>query len=241
MITLKANNTDILNIQTELDLKVGGIKELSSPIILEELANAVFTLSAKSFIKAMNIESKSNPSAYHHIYEWQRLGTTSGKLFFLRKTNSKNGKLIINPGFIKSKTKVPVSPELLSPGKTGKSVASKHIFKDKAFIMESGKPIIYRTRKNTPIPDKGELKFVAAGTVLKNYNPGGKQVKGSFEKFYNYWYSSKINSVIDSSGIIQKIDQETAKILNNKGSGSREVKSAIINLLKQYSKGVEIA
>lgn len=240
MITLQTDKFDILNIESELSLKVGGIKELSSPAVLEELANAVFTLSGNAFVKAMNLESKSNKKAYHHIYEWNQLGTSKGRLFFLWKESSKDGKLIIKPGFIKSKTKVPVDPTLLQPGRTGKTVASRHIFRDKAFIMETGKPIIYRTSKNTPMPENGQLRFVAAGTVIKNYNPGGKAVKGSFEKFYKQWFATKVDSVINSSGIIQKIDAETAKILNNKKAGSVQVRNAIINLLKQYSKGAEV-
>ena len=79
--------------------------------------------------------------------------------------------------------------------------------------------------------------FVAAGTIIKNLNPGGKQVKGSFEKFYNYWFATKVNSVINSSGILDKIDQETARVLNSRGSGPVQVRNVIINLLKQYSKG----
>jgi hypothetical protein len=240
MITLKANSYDILNIQSELNLKVGGIKELSNPQILEELANAVFTLSANSFVKAMNLEAKGNPQTYHHIYEWNQIGLSKGRLFFLYNESSKGGKLVVKPGFVKSKTKVPVAPELLVPGRTGKSVAAKHVFRDKASIMESGTPTIYKTSKPTPIPSGGKLKFVAAGTVIRNYNPGGKKVKGSFERFYNHWFATKVNSVIDSSGIIDKIDIEVAKVLNNKKAGPAQVRTAIINLLKQYSKGVEV-
>ena len=158
-------------------------------------------------------------------------------LFFLYKQSSADGKLIIRPGFKQSKTKVPVDPVLLAPGKTGKVVAARHVFRDKASIMESGKPIIYRTTKNIPIPQNGQLRFVAAGTIIKNYHPGGKEVKGSFEKFYNYWFSNKVNSVIESSGMLDKIDVEVARILSEKGAGSTQVKTAIINLLKQYSKG----
>lgn len=237
MITLSPNKTDLLNIEEELNLKVGGIKELSAPKVLEELANAVFTLTGKAFIKAMNIQAKANPKKYHHIYEWNKLGVSSQKLFLIYKQSSSDGKLIIKPAFIKSKTKVPIAPELQSPGRTGKTVAARHVFRDKAFIMETGKPIIYRTRKPQPIPQDGQIRFVAAGTVIKNLNPGGKQVKGSFQQFFNNWYSTKVNSIINSSGIIEKIDQETAKVLNNKKAGSTQVRTAIINLLRQYSKG----
>ena len=39
---------------------------------------------------------------------------------------------------------------------------------------------------------------------------------------------------------MEAIDNETAKVLNKKGAGSTQVKTAIINLLKQYSQGLEV-
>jgi hypothetical protein len=240
MITIQPNKTDILNIQSELELKIGGAKELSSKAVLEELASAVFTMSGKAFIKAMNLEAKSSPKKYHHIYEWKQVGSNTARLFFIYKQSSAGGKLIIKPGFIQSKTKVPVAPELLTPGRTGKSVASRHVFRDKASIMEKGTPVIFRTSKPTPMPDGGQIKFVAANTVIRNYNPGGKEVKGSFEKYFNYWFQTKVNSVVNSSGILGAIDSELAKVLNKKKAGPAEVRSAIINLLKQYSQGQDV-
>ena len=240
MITLQANNFDLLNIQSELNLKVNGIKELSSKPVLEELANAIFTVSAKSFKKAVDLEAKRNPKKYHHIYEWNKLGMPSGRLFFLYKESSSNGILIIKPGFIQSRTKVPVDPLLRIPGRTGKSVASKHIFRNKASVMESGRTIVYRTSKNLPMTQDGKVRFVAAGTVIRNPHPGGKEVKGSFENYFNYWFAKKINSVIKSAGIIQSIDSEILKILNKPKAGPAQVRTAIINLLKQYSANEDV-
>jgi hypothetical protein len=236
MITLKANDFDITSITSELDLKISGVEELQSPVVLEALADAVFTLSAKAFVKAMNLQAKSFPKQYHHVYEWNKTGTESGRLFFLFRENSSDGVLVVKPGFVKSRTNVPIAPELLVPGKTGKFVASRYVFRDKAKVMEAGTPVIYRASKNIPMPQDGVLRFVAAGTVIKNYNPGGKEVKGSFEKFFKTWYATKVQSVISSSGIVKSIDTELARVLNKTGAGAPEVEKAMVNLLKQYSK-----
>jgi hypothetical protein len=236
VITLQPSDFDISDITSELELKIGGVKELQSPLILNELADAVFTLSAKAFVKAMNLEAKAFPKKYHHVYEWNQTGTEKGRLFFLFRENSNSGILVVKPGFIKSRTKVPVSPELLVPGKTGKTVASRSVFADKAKVMESGQPVIYRASKNIPMAENGQIRFVAAGTVIRNYKPGGAQVKGSFEQFFKLWYANKVQSVISSSGIISKIDNETSAILNKKGAGAQAVSKGIVNLLKQYSK-----
>ena len=83
VITLQPSDFDISDITSELELKIGGIEQLQSPLILNELADAVFTLSAKAFVKAMNLEAKAFPKKYHHIYEWNQVGTEKGRLFFL--------------------------------------------------------------------------------------------------------------------------------------------------------------
>jgi hypothetical protein len=240
VITLQTNKADILKIESELNLKVGGAKELSSPVVLEELGNAIFTMSAKSFVKAMNMEAKANPKAFHHIYEWNKVGLNPSRLFFLYKEVNMGGKLIIKPAFRKSRTPVPIAKELLQPGKTGKMVSSRYVFKDKASVMESGKPIVYRASKNIPMVENGQVRFVAAGTVIKNLNPGGREVKGSFEKFYEMWFATKVNDVIRRSGITKAIDSELAKILNKRGAGPAQVRTAIISLLKQYSMGIDV-
>ena len=120
MITLQANKFDILEIESELNLKLGGAKELSSPTVLEEIGNAVFTMSAKSFVRAMNIEAKASPKMYHHVYEWGKVGSNPARLFCLYKGVNAGGKLVIKPAFIKSKTPVPIAKELLQPGRTGR-------------------------------------------------------------------------------------------------------------------------
>jgi hypothetical protein len=220
MITLQASKSSIDNIYKEIELKLDGVKELKSPAVLEEL---------------------SNPKKYHHIYEWKKIGITDSKLFFLYKEPGVGGSLIIKPGFKQSYSTVPIDPNLLVPGRTGKTVAARTIFRDKASVMESGSPIIYKASKPLPIMDDGQLRFIAAGTYIKNLKPGGTQVKGSFEKFFNMWFDTKLSSVISSSGILDNINLELEKVLNKKGAGPVQVRTAIINLLKQYYRGESIA
>lgn len=240
MITLSANSFDLLNIKKELDLKIGGIKELKSPAILTEFANAVFTVGSKAFVKAMNIEAKANPKRYHHLYEWNSIGSNTKRLFFLYNESSAGGSLVIRPGFIQSNSKVPVNPELLIPGNTGKSVAAKSVFRDKVSVMEKGDPITYRASKPTPMVDGGKINFIAKGTFIRINHPGGIQTKGSFEAFFNIWFSTRLQAIINSSGIIGSIDKEVAMILNKKNAGPADVRKAVILVLKEYSKGEEV-
>lgn len=235
MITLQANKLDVEAIIKEATAKAEGMRQLANPQVLTEYANAVFTITAKSFIRAMNIQAKANPKKYHHVYEWNQVGINASRLFFLKKTSSQNGKLAIEGKFLNSKTPVPIPAAMQSPGRTGKSVSKKNIFQKKAEIMEMGRPIVYRATKNLPMLDNGTLRFVAAGTVIKNMNPGGKEVKMSFNNFLQLWYNSKANSSINASGILEKMQEETISILSKKSAGANDVKSGITALLKNYS------
>ena len=240
MITLQANKVNILNINNELTLKTRGIAALKEADVMQAYGDAVFVLAGKAFVKSINIAAKGNPKKFHHVYEWNSVGQLTSRLFILYKQANVGGKLVIKPVFFESKKPVPINPALRQPGRSGRVVSKQSIFKDKAFVMETGKPIIYRTRRSLPITDNGSAKFVAAGTLIRNYRPGGKEVKGSFERFFQEWFATEAQTVINISGINKSISNTAANVLKNKGAGPAQVKSAVIALLRQYSKGEKI-
>ena len=237
MITLQANKSNLNSLNQELDKKVKGLKELTSPYMMTQYTNAIFTVTAKAFGKAMDIEARSNPKRYHHVYEWNRVGDKSARLFLLQKITSSAGVLNIKVVFRDSKTPVPVPDALRNPGKSGKFVTARSIFVKKAEIMEAGTPIIYRAKKPIPMADGERIKFIAAGTLIKNSHPGGTMVKNSFMKFYQGWYASRPNGILNSSGMLKAIENETVRILNQKGYGAEQVRQALTNTLQQYSMG----
>jgi hypothetical protein len=236
MITLQANKTDVDKIIAEASKKAKGIQELSNPFLMKEFSDAIFTVTSKAFIKALNIQAKSKPKMYHHLYEWGSPGVDSKRLFTIEKILGSNKRVVIRAMFQDSKTPVPIPTALRTPGKTGRSVTKKNVFAKKAEIMESGRPVIYRTSKNTPLAIGGELKFVAARTLIKNFHPGGKLVKGSFQTFFNSWFASRAESIINSSGMLKAVQAETARVLNENGAGAEKVRTAVANVYKQYSK-----
>jgi hypothetical protein len=237
VITLQANKASIQNILLEVETKKKGIESVVSKSVLTAYSNAVFTITAKAFVKAVNFEAKANPKKYHHVYEWNNVGKNLSRLFMLERKYSSGGKLSIDLIFRDSRTPVPIPQQLQQAGPTGKMVKSKYIFAKKAEIMELGKPIIYRTRKNTPMLSDGKIRFVAAGTVIKNLSPGGPEVKHSLNEFLELWFTTKANKAITTSGVLKAMQNETAAILNKRGAGPQQVQSGIINLLEQYSKG----
>ena len=83
MISLQFENVDSLF--KELDTKVNGISELLSVNTRTQINKAVFTITAKKFLKDFSIESSLNPKKYFHVFEWGEIGNTKEKLFGTRE------------------------------------------------------------------------------------------------------------------------------------------------------------
>ena len=69
-------------------------------------------------------------------------------------------------------------------------------------------------------------------------NPGGKQVAGSFDRYVTRWYSTKVDSTIATSGLLENIGKSVAKSLQNTGTGKNQAKEAIRIITEKYAQGV---
>jgi hypothetical protein len=235
MIQLTINPKQIENLFAEIDLKLVGIKSLISPTVTEEIAKAAFTVTGKRFVRAVDSFATSNPKRMHHVYEWKMVGRPSARLFVLERESILNGTLAINVGFLQSKVPVPIPSELLSPGNTGKSVTSRTIFRDKASVMEAGKPVSFTAKKIITFLGTNGQTFVQPGTVINILNPGGVQVKDSFQKFMLDWYQNNSESIMQSSGMYETMVNNVAIELNKNKAGAKEVRAAVKNVASMYS------
>ena len=235
MIQLTINPKQIENLFTEIDLKLAGIKSLITPSVTQEIAKAAFTITGQRFVKAVDRFAISNPKRMHHVYEWQRIGRPAARLFVLERQSILNGKLDINIKFIQSRTQVPVAPELLTPGKSGKVVTSRTIFRDKAQVMEEGRPVSFAAKKIITFMGSNGQTFIQPGTVIKILNPGGVQVKNSFEKFMLEWYQLNSESIMQSSGFYEKMVNDVSSALNKNKAGAKEVRDIVKNIASIYS------
>jgi hypothetical protein len=228
MIQLQIDTKQLMN---ELDIKVNALKKIASPEVLEEISKAVFAITGPKFVSAVDSYSRRNPKSMHHVYEWGRIGDKNARLFVIERVSVLGGSLVINSNFIPSRTPVPINPEMLRAGKTGKSVTSKNIFRDKASIMESGRMVSYRAKKVLAFMGTDGMVFIAPGTQVNIASPGGKGVKSSFGKFMLDWYTKNGNVVMNSSGFYERMVDDISKVLSVKGAGSGEVKQTIARLV----------
>jgi hypothetical protein len=152
-----------------------------------------------------------------------------------------NGSMTIKTEFKPSKTPVPINPELLSPGATGKVVNKRNVFRDKAQVMEEGRAVHYQAKNMLAFmgSDLG-IKFIQPGTTVNINNPGGKYVKGSLATFMSAWYNKNAQTIIDSSGLYERIANETARVLSKNNAGIADVKAVTQQVVNSIVAGREI-
>lgn len=238
MIKLQLNSGELDRFYHQIDLKVEGMSAPLDPMVLTQINNTLFTVSARRFIRAMNIAARTDPKRYHHIYEWGAVGDSARRLYYLRRDLSSGKYLRIGSGFLKSKQPVPIPPELLMPGKTGKSVVSRSIFANKAEVMESGVGVTFQAKKTLAFLEKnGNVSFVGPSTVINILNPGGTQVKHAFETFFQSWYKVNTIAVFQSSGILEAVQVAMVNALNEYDAGLTKAKEGIIQTLRNMQGG----
>jgi hypothetical protein len=240
MIKLSLNKSDVDNLNKQISMKVEAIGYMKDPYFLDAVCRAAFVIVSKRFVVAVDKFASMNPKAMHHVYEWNMIGRPNGRLFVLNRTKLMSGTSLIQVSFLKSKVPVPVDPELIVPGKSGKFVNSKNVFKNKAEIMENGTPVDYVAQKFQPFITLEGMKFIRPGQRVYIQYPGGKYVKKSFENFMTAWYAKNSQPIMDSSGLYEKIASEASLILSKSNTGINDIKYMVDNIVNSITLGSEV-
>ena len=173
---------------------------------LKALGQATIT----SMGQYVDAQARSNPAALHHIYEWNKTGSPSARLFDLDYTISNLG-LSVRGTFTQSETL-----------KKGSTVP----FYDKAKIMENGVPVTIRPKKRVlSFTIDNEEIFTSNDVTVSD--PGGTQVQGSFSKtidnfmlFYfkqSFLRASGIYNYIQNPTVFKKDIKQGSRLGKNKG------------------------
>jgi hypothetical protein len=173
---------------------------------LKALGQATIT----SMGQYVDAQARSNPAALHHIYEWNKAGSPSARLFDLDYTISNLG-LSIRGTFTQSETL-----------KKGSTVP----FYDKAKIMENGVPVTIRPKKRVLAFTIDNQEIFTANDVTVT-DPGGTEVQGSFSKtvdefmlFYfkqSFLRASGIYNYIQNPTVFKKDIRQGSRLGKNKG------------------------
>lgn len=230
MLQLKLENKIFIQ---QIQDKVNSARQLTSSSVMQEIAKVAFTLTGERFVKDLDRESVQNPKRFHHVYEWGRLGTPDGRLFVLERAGILNGNLTINTNFLPSKVPVP------STDSFQRSITAKNIFRYKADVMERGTPVSFVADKVLSFLGSDGQAFVAPGTRITIMNPGGAGTKNAFSEFMIDWYIKNTQLIMESSGLYERIANETATIINSNG-GITDVKRQVASIVNSMGGNVEV-
>lgn len=235
MINIRLSESSTKNLYAEIQNKVDGMKELNTVKTKNEIMSAEFSMSAIKFVKTTNLLARSAKKHFHHVYDWNGVGTESSRLFRIIKTQEVGGSASIYYKFNNSRKKAPIAKELTIPGASGKKVTRSGIFKRKAEIMESGKSVNFITSRYIAFsPKGGGLVFIPPGKSITIKNPGGSDTSGSFDRHFRSWWIANFGNSLEQSGAFLKLEKNVASALSKKNASRSAVRNAISSTLNQY-------
>lgn len=158
----------------------------------------------KDFSEYVDSQARIKPKSLHHVYEWNQAGLPAARLFKLNRLDNEALGFSISYEFIPSKTFASTE---------GKH---KHVFKNKASVMESGMPlkIAPRRSKRLVFETNGYTVFMPEGASVMVKRPGGASVKNSFMMTYSKFFKSNlVNLSIKRSGFQQLFNRSMSRAL----------------------------
>lgn len=239
MIKFKVTKKSQQQLFNQLIGKTVALRELKSVRTKSQISDAMFSLAAPRFISQTHALAASDPSSFHHIYEWEQVGDEGGRLYRIIKRKNTGGSITVYGRFKNSKKKVPIHPVLKVPGPTGKVVTRSGVFKRKAEVMEKNKTVRWKAERNVAFQRNNQIIFKRAGTNFMNQNPGGKSTTRAFTKHFSLWWRTKAPLVLDQRGVYldleKNISRQLSKPINQSPSQAKAaVRNTISRVLSKY-------
>lgn len=165
----------------------------------------VFQQIKDDFGNYIDSQARIRPRSLHHVYEWKQAGVPTARLFKLKMIDADEISFRFNYEFNLSKSLVPTQK--------GKH---RHVFYNKASVMESGMPVKIAPRHSERIVFEidGEVVFMPKGRSVTVRRPGGSGARNQFMMHYSRWFSSDlVNQSIKKSGFQSLFNGAMAKSL----------------------------
>jgi hypothetical protein len=161
-----------------------------NPINAQKINRGAAILIKNYFDEYMDARAKQNHSAYHHVYEFDNVGSRSSRLFKANINSTPDGSAVITYSFTPAKM----------PNRDG------YPFPNKAEVMEAGNPVTITPKRSEYLQFMLEDgRFVKSKQVIVN-NPGGPDVAKSFETTLNRFMVSQAYAVLTKSRYFQRIE-----------------------------------
>lgn len=166
----------------------------------------IFDQIDKDFGLYIDAKARTSPESLHHVYEWKRAGDPSARLFNLKIKSSDGISFTINSDFKLSKTAVPTNRK-----------GSRHVFKNKAVVMEAGNPVVISPRKAERLvfEIQGSTIFMPKGESVTVRKPGGGKATGRYKIAHAQFFTGQlVNLSIKKSGFQRIFNQKMTTALS---------------------------
>ena len=150
--------------------------------------------------------ARSKPKSLHHVYEWKKSGNKSSRLFKLNKISDDGLSFRVNYTLLPSKSMVPTT-----------NSKRRHVFVNKASIMEEGKPLVIRPKNSDRLVFQvdGETVFMPKGKSVTVKRPGGSAATNQFRLAHSRFFSGRlVNESIKRSGFQKIFNSSLTKALS---------------------------
>ena len=172
----------------------------------------IFNQIDKDFGEFIDASARVKPASLHHVYEWNKIGQETSRLFKLNRMDSDGLSFRVTYDFKLSKSAVPSK---------NKKQKKKYIFANKASIMEAGMPIIIRPRSAERLVFEldGVTVFMPKGSSVTVKSPGGRASSNQFRLNYGRYFGGQlVNNSIKASGFQNIFNSKMSKALNTPAS-----------------------
>jgi len=213
-------NVDTDEAKALTGLLTGLSTEVKSNRYLGSVLKYTHALMSEEFDDHMLVVAGSQPSRFHHVFEWGMIGNPIGKLWANKLVGNGNNRVATFEWRASKKT-VPVREDFAEVG-----VKQIHVFVWKAPMMEAGVPLtitpkrgkflVYFTGPTNPEDrypgpfdedENGKPMRVITDEPIRVTNPGGSQVVGAFTREYVSWWAGSGSSQV-FEGRVKKVLEE---------------------------------
>ena len=181
-------------------------KLTTNPQFKSAFTSVVFDQINTDFGNYIDALARSKPKSLHHVYEWKKNGSKTGRLFKLNKISEEGLSFKIDYEFLPSRSMVPSSNK-----------KRRHMFINKASVMEEGKPLVIRPKNAERLVFEvdGETVFMPKGQSVTVKRPGGAASTNQFTLAHSRFFSSNlVNISIKNSGFQRIFNSSMTKALS---------------------------
>lgn len=160
----------------------------------------------KDFGEYIDSLARSKPKSLHHVYEWKKTGVKTARLFDLNVLSQDGLSFRIGYSFKPSKSLVPATDK----------TKRRHVFANKAAVMEEGKPLVIRPKHSNRLVFEmdGIVTFMPKGKSVTVKRPGGSAARNQFSLAHGRFFSGQlVNNSIKRSGFQRIFNARMAKAL----------------------------